>query len=167
MAPRTSGVLLARCPTLSARRASSAFWPSTTTRENPGLIADTSLSGARVARELTALIRITANPTVLSASRHVAPLVRATMAAAPPSPAPCSPAPRSSNALTAIEGNRPPGNRRAIPAWPGVAWHDIDPGQSSGKQSPGLSSDPPHTQQNPRPLTRTNGVRGLPPCQQE
>ena len=30
----------------------------------------------------------------------------------------------------------------------GVAWHYIEPGQSSGKQSPGLFSDPPHTQQN-------------------
>jgi putative transposase len=33
------------------------------TRENLALIADTSLSGARVARELTALIRIYGKPT--------------------------------------------------------------------------------------------------------
>ena len=32
------------------------------TRENLGLIADTSLSGARVARELTAMIRIYGKP---------------------------------------------------------------------------------------------------------
>ena len=32
------------------------------TRENPGLIADTSLSGARVVRELTAMIRIDGKP---------------------------------------------------------------------------------------------------------
>ena len=29
-----------------------------------------------------------------------------------------------------------------------MAWHYIDPGQLSGKQSAGLFSDPPHTQQN-------------------
>ncbi|WP_233193065.1 transposase, partial [Acidimangrovimonas sediminis] len=29
-----------------------------------------------------------------------------------------------------------------------MPWHYIDPGQSSGKQPPGLFSDPPHTQQN-------------------
>ena len=35
------------------------------TRENLALIADTSLSGARVARELTALIRIYGKPTCI------------------------------------------------------------------------------------------------------
>ena len=99
------------------------------TRENLGLIADTSLSGARVARELTALIRIYGKPDCI------------------------------------VSDNGTDFTSTAILKWAvetGVAWHYINPGQSSGKPFashltprikcrlliPGLFSDPPHTQQN-------------------
>ena len=85
------------------------------TRENLGLIADTSLSGARVARELTAMIRIYGKPDCI------------------------------------VSDNGTEFTSTAILKWAGdtgVAWHYIDPGQLSGKQSAGLFSDPPHTQQN-------------------
>ena len=85
------------------------------TRENLALIADTSLSGARVARELTAMLRIYGKPDCI------------------------------------VSDNGTEFTSTAILKWAGdtgVAWHYIDPGQSSGKQSPGLFSDPPHTQQN-------------------
>ena len=83
------------------------------TRENLGLIADTSLSGARVARELTAMIRIYGKPDCI------------------------------------VSDNGTEFTSTAILKWAGdtdAAWHSIDPGKP---------------QQNPRPLTRTNGVRGL------
>ncbi len=73
------------------------------TRENLGLIADTSLSGARVARELTAMIRIYGKPGCI------------------------------------VSDNGTEFTSTAILKWAGdtgVAWHYIDPGQSSGKQSP-------------------------------
>ena len=85
------------------------------TRENLALIADTSLSGARVARELTAMLRIYGKPDCI------------------------------------VSDNGTEFTSTAILKWAGdtgVAWHYIDPGQSSGKQSPRLFSDPPHTQQN-------------------
>ena len=85
------------------------------TCENLGLIADTSLSGARVARELTAMIRIYGQPGCI------------------------------------VSDNGTEFTSTAILKWAGdtgVAWHYIEPGQSSGKQSPGLFFDPPHTQQN-------------------
>ena len=72
-------------------------------RENLALIADTSLSGARVARELTALIRIYGQPGCI------------------------------------VSDNGTEFTSTAILKWAGdtgVAWHYIDPGQSSGKQSP-------------------------------
>lgn len=97
-------------------------------RENLGLIADTSISGARVARDLDVLVRIYSNPVCIVSDRAMkTPLVRQTMA--------------RGTELTS----------KAILKWAsdnGVEWHDIDPGQSSGKQSTGLFADPPHAQQN-------------------
>ena len=103
------------------------------TRENLGLIADTSLSGARVARELTAMIRIYGKPdcivseppccAVAIVSRPMARQwqLRATMAAAP-----SSPAPRSSKG-------------QAIPAWPGItstpANRSIEPWSAIGSRT--------------------------------
>ena len=112
------------------------------TRENLALIADTSLSGARVARELTALFRLYGNTTALSAIDEDQQTIRGVVCL------------RRGTEFTST----------AILKWAsdtGVAWHYIDAGQSSGKQSPRLSSVPPHTQQNPRPLSRTSGVCGL------
>ena len=110
-------------------------------RENLALIADTSISGARVARELDALVRIYGKPSCIVSDNGTEFTSKAILKWA---------------------------NENA------VEWHYIDPGKpqqngfiesfngslrdeclneeifdslahSSGKQSPGLFSDPPHT----------------------
>ncbi len=57
-------------------------------RENLGLVADTSISGARAARELDAMVRLHGKPvSIVSESPMAAPLVRAPLATGPSSPA--------------------------------------------------------------------------------
>ena len=131
-------------------------------RENLALIADTSISGARVARELDALVRIYGKPACIVSDRRR------------PENDPGDRFPEEGHRVHQ-QGDPEPKVREA--KWAnenGVEWHYIDPGKpqqngfiesfngslrdeclneeifdtlahSSGKQRPALFSDPPHT----------------------
>ncbi len=111
-------------------------------RENLGLIADTSISGARVARELDALVRIYGKPACIVSDN------------------PCPTG--DSRSKTAERGTE--FTSRAILKWPDqndVPWHYIDPGRPQqnafilrrGNAPLGPFLIPPHVQRQPAPLS--------------